>query len=110
MKQFLKITLASVLGTLIALFLAVIGFFFFVMIMVSALSADETVTISNKTILEVRLDYTVPERTLYRPDRNLGFLLPGFEKELGMNDITKNIQKAKSDENITGIYLNLNNF
>lgn len=110
MKQFFKFTLASVVGTLAALFIASIGFFFFVMILVSALSTEEVVTISDNTVLEIQLNYSIPERTNYKPSRNFDLFLPEFEKELGLNDILANLRQAERDENISGIYLNLNNF
>ncbi len=109
MKQFFKTTLASILGTLIAMFIAAAGFFFFMLIIVSAFSSEEVVTVSDNSVLEIRLDYSVPERTTYEPSRNFDYFLPEFEKRLGLNEILENLNKAEWDDNIEGIYLNLSN-
>ncbi|MBN1301505.1 MAG: signal peptide peptidase SppA [Melioribacteraceae bacterium] len=109
MKDFLKVLLASLLGTFIAIFIVVIGFFLFVSIMISVFSAEETVSISPKTVLELEFNYQLPERTSYKPADNFGFMLPALVKQLGLNDVVKNIEKAKTDNDIAGIYLKLNN-
>lgn len=110
MKQFFKFFFASVFGTLTALLLAVIGFFIFVSIMVSVVSSEEAVSLSEKTVFELQLDYNIAERTSYERSNAFSLLLPGLVKQPGLKEIVDNIKKAKVDEDITGIYLNLNNF
>lgn len=104
--KFLKYTLASIVGVLIA---SAIIFFIFLGIVGSMISSGEkeTVSISPKTILVMKLDQTIKERTSANPLQN--FDLKKFESQtaLGLNDILLNIQKAKDDENIKGIFLDL---
>ncbi len=111
MKQFIKFTLASMLGTFLTLILFSIIMFFFTILFITgltAVSSEEIDSVSPNTILELRLDYTVPERTTYDPLlRNL-FPIVRLAKPMGLNDIIANIRKAKADKNIRGIYLNLN--
>ncbi|HXH18327.1 MAG TPA: signal peptide peptidase SppA, partial [Chitinophagales bacterium] len=66
------------------------------------------------SVLEIKLDYDVRERTARDPFGPFGwgpFGDSGFRfevsKELGLNDILKNIRHAKEDDNIKGIYLHL---
>jgi protease-4 len=109
MKQFFKFMFASALGMLlmfIILFFLLIGV---VSVLVSSAGGEKAVTISGNSILEIKLDEPLTERTPNNPLKNLK--LPSFEssKQLGVYDIVKNIEKASNDANIKGIYLNVSN-
>ena len=110
MKQFLKYFFASLLGSLASL---IVLFFLSIIIlvgMVSMVSSDEAVSISTNTILELEFKNTVPERSQF-DDINFSSLTSGkIGKNLGLNDIEANIQKAKDDSDISAIYLKLDNF
>lgn len=109
MKEFFKFMFASLLGSLIAIVIAVLGIFFIFIIFISVLSLEESVAISSNTVLEIELNYDVPERSDYTSTRDFIDALPKIKKTLGLNDIIKNINKAKTDNNIIGIYLDLDN-
>ena len=109
MKQFFKFTFASILGFFISLFLLFVIFFLFSFAVISTLETTDSVTISSNTVLEIELDYSVPERSSFEPIVSFS-LMPSLDKTLGLNDITKLISYAKEDSKIEGIYLNLDNF
>lgn len=109
MKQFFKFTFASIVGFFISIFLLFVIFFLFSFALVSSIDTTESVSISNNSVLELELDYLVPERSSYEPIVSFS-IMPSIDKTLGLNDITKLITYAKEDSKIEGIYLNLNNF
>ncbi|MDP4227391.1 MAG: S49 family peptidase, partial [Bacteroidota bacterium] len=104
--KFLKYTLATIVGVIIA---SAIIFFIFLGIVGSMISSGEkeTVSISPKTILVMKLDQTIKERTSANPLQNFDFKRFESQTALGLNDILLNIRKAKDDENIKGIFLDL---
>ena len=105
MKSFFKYLLASVLGVLLAgilMFFIIIGG---IGAMVS--SQDQPVKIKPNTILHVELNQPIKDRSNKNPMENFDFKSFKPITQLGLNDILKNIKKAKSDPNIDGIYLDL---
>ncbi len=106
MRQFLKFFFASLLGTIFGLFIA----FFFGMIILAGVAAGlsktkEKIEVKPNSVLHVKLDYAIQERTAKNPFEQFSF---SFEPpQIGLNDIVKNIQAAKSDDNIKGIYLEI---
>ena len=107
--KFFKIVLAAFLGTLIAL---VINFFIKVGVvssMISAISAStETSTIVKpNSVLFMKLDYAIPDRTTDNPFNGINFNTMESQDMTGLNDILRNIEHAKTDPNIKGIYMEL---
>ena len=94
------------LGTFITFVILCFLVFAIIFGVIIAYSADEEVLISEKSILYLNLDKPIAERTPKMPF----FMNPmGSGAVLGLDDILKNIAKAKEDENIVGIYLNTEN-
>jgi protease-4 len=108
MKQFLKFTFASMLGFFLSLFFLMVIFLIFTFAILSTIKTTESVTVSSNTILELELDYEIPERTSTEPAFSFSNI-PSFDKKIGMNDLVRLIDFAKDDPNIKGIYLNLDN-
>lgn len=98
---------ASMLGMVLALVVLFFIFIGIISVMVTSLDKDKTIKISSGSILEIRLDEPVKERTPSSPFKNFDFVSFESHKQLGLYDIIKNIDKAVKDENIKGIYLNL---
>ena len=104
MKQFLKFTLASMLGVFIAmalLFLILLG------IAGAISSSEKSVTIKDDSILKISLDGTVQEQSIDNP---FDFAIPGLPIDTkvgnqGLDDILAAIKKAKTNEKIKGIYV-----
>jgi protease-4 len=101
MKQFFKFVLATVVGIIIA---SVIPLILIVGIIVAA-GSDKEVNVDANSVLHVKFDYPINERTPNNPLANLGFLGLDGEKAVGLNDILSSIKKAKTDDNIKGIFL-----
>jgi protease-4 len=101
MKQFFKFVLATVVGIIIA---SVIPLILIVGIIVAA-GSDKEVNVDANSVLHVKFDYPINERTPNNPLANLGFLGLDGEKAVGLNDILSSIKKAKTDNNIKGIFL-----
>ncbi|MGE5681168.1 MAG: signal peptide peptidase SppA [Bacillota bacterium] len=109
MKQFFKFMFASMLGTILVFVLASLAFFTFLILLVSGLQKEKTESISPNTVLEIKLDSPLPDRTIWEPFSGFRFNFK-INKQLGLNTVIANIRKAKSDNNIKGIYLDLNDF
>jgi protease-4 len=106
MKQFFKFMFASMLGFILTL---VILFFLFLAMVASfiAMADSDTVEIQDKTVLHIQLDKPVYDRA---PKNPMNFFNPeGFDLEIppGLDVIMKNLEKAKTDNRISGIYLDL---
>lgn len=96
---------ASMLGFILA---GVVLIFIFIAIISAAISSkgERTVAIADNSVLEIRLENPVKERTSKNPFEDLNFDL-SQKHDLGLNDILKNIEKAKTDDHVKGIFLNL---
>ncbi len=105
MKSFFKSLLASTLGVLLAgilMFLIIIGG---IGAMVS--SQDQPVKIKSNTVLHMQLDQPIKDRSNKNPMESFDFSSFKPVPQLGLNDILKNLKKAKNDADIDGIYLDL---
>ena len=104
MKQFLKFMFASCLGSALLLILA-----FIIMVWtISSSTSKNTVNVKPKSVLYMNLDYEIPDRS---NEDDLSMALMNFNGKnsdmSGMNDIIANIDAAKDDPNISGIFLEL---
>jgi len=103
----------SFLGTLVGVFVTFLFIFLiFVGIIFSSVSqlskkADKTISVKRNSVLHMTFDNEIPERSSNNPLSNFSFD-GNFEKmPVGLNDILGNIEKAKGDDNIKGIYLDI---
>lgn len=100
MKQFFKFMFASCLGS--ALMLIVL---FLITIWMVSSSSNNTVSVKPKTVLYMDLGYEIPERTT---EDDFTAALMGLQNSdsdnSGLNDIIANIDAAKDDPNISGIF------
>lgn len=102
MKQFFKFLLATVLGIAISVLLLVI------IIMSIAGLSEKPVKIEPNTILHIKLDKGILDRASESPFENFDKFSGDFEDQLGLKkDILDNLKKAKTDENIKGILLEM---
>jgi protease-4 len=107
--KFSKVLLAAFLGTLIAL---VVNFFIKVGVVTSIISSlsTETETITKpkpNSVLYMKLNYDIPDRTTDNPFKGINFNTMEALDMTGLNDILRNIENAKTDPNIKGIYMEL---
>ncbi len=102
MTQFLKFLLASCLGVIIAVFVLFgIGS---LVIAGIAQRSDEPKDVKPNTVLHLSFDQPIPERT-----NNLQINPFDFERRkiLGLQEIRETITQAKTDDNIKGIFLDV---
>ena len=103
MKQFFKFMFASCLGSALMLIVLMI----ITLVMISS-SSNKTVVVKPQTVLYMNLDYEIPERTT---EQDFTTTLMEFRDNItdnsGLNDIIANIDYAKNDPNISGIFLEL---
>ncbi|MBN1924934.1 MAG: signal peptide peptidase SppA [Prolixibacteraceae bacterium] len=107
MKSFLKYTLATITGIIVV---SLVSFFIMMGIVAAIISSSEKeVVIKDKSMLKITLDAQVVDRAPNDPFQNLD--LPGFSgnKRLGLDNILSAIEKAKDEDKIKGIYLELDN-
>lgn len=105
MKDFFKFMFASMLGFFLTSLILLFLLFGFFMALISFTQPKEVVII-DKTILHLKLDYPIDDRASNDPF-SANFNFEAFRSNPGLNEILKNIEKAKSDERIKGIFLDL---
>ena len=112
MKDFLKILIASALGFLIAqILISIIAMIVFIGAagsLFSSMSTDKFI-LQNNSVLNLRLDGAIVERVA-EPDPFTSMLSSQYPSAMGLNDIVSAIRKAKSNDNIKGIYLDTRAF
>ncbi len=105
MKQFFKFTLATIVGVIIA---SVIGTFLMLGILGAiAASGDKPAKLKPNSVYELELSGQLVDRSQDDPfsaiiEEALG---QSPSKVLGLDDVLSNIEKAKNDSNLVGIYL-----
>lgn len=106
MKQFFKFVFASLLGSIIAGVIIILVIFLFIGGLIAGASSDKSVDVTPNSVLELKFNYPIAERSPNNPLSALNFLGVESEKVMGLNDILASIKKAKTDSNIKGIFLN----
>jgi protease IV len=106
MKQFLKIVFATMTGyALIMLTFAII--MIGLAISVASFSKKEVVIVKANTVLQLKLDEIISDRSSSNPFSGFNFATMSSNTTPGLNEILESLEKAKNDENIKGIYLEL---
>lgn len=105
MKQFLKFTLASIVGVIIASFLGML--IFFGILGVIAGSSEKETEVKKNSIYQLDLNGSLIDRSEDDPFSAAFADALGQPEQavLGLDDVLANIKKAKNDEDIKGIYL-----
>lgn len=100
MKDFLKFTLATIVGIIVA---SIVLFFLSILVFFGMVSSSESETqVADNSIMMLDLNGTLSERNQGMP---FDFLMGDEYKSYGLDDILASIQKAKEHENIKGIYI-----
>ena len=104
MKDFLKFTLATIVGIVVS---SVLLFFISITVMFSMLySSDSEVQVRENSILKLDLKGTLSERSQENP---FTMLMGNDYEACGLDDMLASIRKAKENENIKGIYIEASN-
>jgi protease-4 len=103
MKNFLIYTLATITGIILASII-------FFLILIGSLSAmvaagDKKVSISDNSILVLKTNVQIPDRSDTNPFAGLDILNMTIIPVSGLNDILNNLEKAATDPKIKGILI-----
>lgn len=115
MKQFFKYMLASTLGSILGMFLFGLIFFIIVMGAISTVTLmagkkGEKISIKDHTVLKLDFNDPIVERTENDPFKNFSFGGIEGDKSISLSALLKAIEKAKTDDKISGLYINTNGF
>jgi len=100
MLQFLKYTLATIVGLVIFIILS-----FIILLGIGAASSDK-VTVKDNSVLRLKFDRPIIERSREDdPFTEISSVINGTPAAVGLVQIREAIANAKNDENIKGIYL-----
>ena len=101
MKQFLKFTLAAAVGLMLGVFSIIMIFS-----IIAASGGSKEVQLDEPHVLRLELNGAIQDRVEEMPF-DLSEITGQDVNILGLNDILANIKKAKTDENIKGIYIEI---
>ena len=102
MKQFLKMTLATICGIVI---LGLVMTLFFVISLVGMVASDSAPTkVKENSVFVLKLNGSINERSEEGTPFDDLFGL-GDSGSMGLDDLISSIRKAKDEENIKGIYI-----
>jgi len=105
MKEFFKYMLATIAGIVV---MTIIGFVLMMMVVGALMStAEKQVLVHDHSMLVLKLDNQIVDRAPKDPFSDLN--IPGLEqaKKMGLDDILSAIAKARDDDRIKCIYLDL---
>ena len=102
MLKFLKSILKSLIVTILsfAILVSVV-----ILIAMSSSTKEKEVNVKENSILEIKLSNPIVDRSSDF-DLNISNII-NEDNTIGLNDVLKTIEKAKKDERISGIYLNV---
>jgi len=104
MRQFFKFVFASMLGMILAILVLVISASLIIGSLIVSSTQKSSVKVQPQTILKISLSNDIPDRSTEYFDSEKYKI----KEHLGLFDIIKDIHTAKTDPNISGIYLDLN--
>ena len=106
MRNFLKNVLSTVVGVVLSVIVVILLFIGIISITISSFDNEKESKIYPNSILKIDLTSPIVERSSDNPFESLSFANMDPQKELELRSILDNIEKAKMDDRIKGIYLN----
>jgi protease IV len=103
MRQFFKFLLASILGV----FLAFLIFFLVFLGIISSIGSRDPKPVAANSVLHLQLTNEIVDRGIENPFESFDVAAFRVETAIGLNNLLLTIRKAKEDDNIKGIYLDL---
>ena len=100
MKDFLKYTLATVIGMVI--FAVVIGIIGVISMMGMVASQEATTVVKEKSVLVLPLSGMFSERA---EDNPFASMVGGAAESIGLDEVLNAVKRAKEEEDIKGIYI-----
>ena len=108
--KFYKVVIAAFIGTLIALlinFFVKVGVVSAMIAGFSKSDAETSTVVKPNSVLYMKLNYEIPDRTTDNPFGAIDFNTMETIENTGLNEILRNIEHAKTDPDIKGIYMEL---
>ena len=106
MRNFLKNVLSTIVGVVLSVIVVILLFIGIISITISSFDNEKESKIYPNSILKIDLTSPIVERSSDNPFESLSFANMDPQKELELRSILDNIEKAKMDDRIKGIYLN----
>ncbi|TDG37008.1 signal peptide peptidase SppA [Pedobacter changchengzhani] len=107
MREFFKYVFATVVGFVLSIVIIGVLCFVIVVAAVSSMSSEKSVAVSSNSVLYLDLNQPITERTPKNTFGNLPIIGNGGKEGIGLNDLLKSISRAKNDDNIKCIYINV---
>ncbi len=107
MKSFFKNVLSTIVGVVLSVVVVVLLFIGIISIAISTLDSDKETKVKANSILKITLSKPIVDRASDNPFENLSITNMDPETEIEFKSILDNIEKAKTDDRIKGIYLNV---
>ncbi len=107
MKQFFKFMFASMLGFSLTIFLVVVFFIASISALVAGAENKEAPKIAQNSVLHIQFENAIQDRPSNNPFENIDFNTFENKTPLSLKNILDNIKKAKSNDDIKGIYLDI---
>ena len=102
MKSFFKNIISTILAIISSIFIIILLFFG----IISILNSEKEQIVKPNSILTIDLANTsIVERTVINPFQEINPLSGEMEKTIELKQVLDNIEKAKTDDNIKGIYI-----
>ena len=102
MKSFFKNIISTILAIISSIFIIILLFFGIITI----LNSEKEEIVKPNSILTIDLANTsIVERTVINPFQEINPLSGEMEKTIELKQVLDNIEKAKTDDNIKGIYI-----
>ena len=108
MNKFWSSFFGSALGTIVAIGLGAVLTFVVIFAAIGSMAkSDESspATVKENSVLHLKLDYPVAERTNEDPFANFSPTNFSTDKKAGLNDLLLCLKAAKTDDKIKGVYL-----
>lgn len=107
MKQFFKFMFASVIGVFVAFLLLFVVLAGLMASLVGSSKNDDKKEIQANSVLELKLNYLIEERSSNNPFKQIDFATFESTQNPSLAQIIKAVKGAADNNNIKGIYLNL---
>ncbi|HEY0899424.1 MAG TPA: signal peptide peptidase SppA [Sphingobacteriaceae bacterium] len=107
MKEFFKFVFASMVGFVLSFFVLLLLLIVVVTAIVTSAGKESKADVSANSVLHFSVEHPIIERTNKNPFDQVDLLSFDTKKQLGLNDILASIRKAKDDNHIKGIYLDV---
>lgn len=105
--KFFKVVFASMVGFVLASILLTVISLMIVAGIIGGMSEEKVTEVKPNSVLHVKFNGEINDRASKNPLSDFDFGSLESKKTLGLNDILANIEKAKDDENIKGIYIDI---